>query len=90
MALFIIGAVLTLAGSAGWAYGSYLKEAEQNWLLWTILGIACVVIGLALTITGLILHRKKNENVRSGKEVNIKRLVLTAILLGLGSALSLV
>lgn len=95
MLLLIISAVLVIGGAVSWNFGSYTNKANEDTSgqLWIIIGIIAVIIGLVLAVITLVTMLRKSKLVPekpSKREVNVKRLVLTSILLALGSALSLV
>lgn len=95
MLLLIISAIFVIGGAVSWNVGSYINKAndDSSGQLWITIGMIAVIVGFIITIFSLIsMYRKKKGTAESAvkRNVNIKRLTLTAILLALGSALSLV
>ncbi len=106
MLFLIIGAVLSIIGAAGCVWGNHLNEIEldniedaaENGIelaqlnpgkLYIIIGIIAIIAGVLIVAIGLIKNFRSKEKKKKSK-ANINRLALTALLLSLGTALSMV
>lgn len=106
MLLLVIGAFLAVVGTFGCVWGLHLNDIENDNIeaaaekglelaqtfpgkLYIIIGIIAIISGIAVAAIGLVKNMSAKDEKRSSK-VTTKRLVVTAILLSLASALSLV
>ncbi len=106
MLLLFIGALLAVVGSFGCVWGFHINELEQDQIeaaaekglelaqtfpgrLYIIIGIIAIASGIVVAAIGLVKNLSAKEE-KSRSKVTTKRLVVTAILLALASALSLV
>ncbi len=84
MSFLIIGTILAIFGSASCAWGDHIENQ-----VFFILGLVLVAAGITFACVGVFKNYKAKVKKKNEK-VNTIRLALTALLLALGAALSMV
>ncbi len=95
MILLIVGTLLVISGSATWIIGKKFVPEDSASLVNTlvIIGIVAVSVGFIVSLISIIklyFDKNKREKNKIKSRESLNRLVLTAMLLALASALSLV